>query len=247
MGNTQGENKRQRPSFFSEEARLEAKIARDTRRLDVLRARSDGIAEARAASAALERKLFSHKSYIMFIWDSISSTRGYEIWDEILAFARKFKLISATLRIGALLLSALETGAAFLIAAGIMLAFSPALLLLTLAASLDSVISGRKAEAIVSRITQNRNIIFIFPPRGAIGKKRFLSYNAKTLAVSTECTVFVVSPYIFSSCGIGGHGQYSSVRCESEGVYIIRRQAYFRLRRRHPRLFEDRGTMFIYL
>ena len=75
MGNTQGENKCQRPSFFSEEARLEARIARDTRRLDVLRARSDGIAEARAASAALERKLFSHKSYIMFIWDSISSTR----------------------------------------------------------------------------------------------------------------------------------------------------------------------------
>ncbi|MDD6260477.1 MAG: hypothetical protein PUA74_05240, partial [Clostridiales bacterium] len=84
MGITQ-ENKTHRGrSFFSEEARLEARIARDTRRLDVLRARKNGIAESRVASAALERKLFSHKSYIMFIWDAVTSTRGYEIWDEIL-------------------------------------------------------------------------------------------------------------------------------------------------------------------
>lgn len=247
MGITQ-ENKTQRGrSFFSEEARLEARIARDTRRLDVLRARKNGIAESRVASAALERKLFSHKSYIMFIWDAVTSTRGYEIWDEILTFARRFRLISATLRIGTLIMSALEAGAVFLLAAGILLAFSPALLLLTLAATIDSVISGSRADALVSRITKNKRLAFIFPPRGALGEDRFLSYNAKTLSSSIRCTVFVVSPYLFSSRGIGGHGQYTSVRCESEGVYIIRRQAYFRLRRRHPRLFEDRGTMFIYL
>lgn len=233
--------------LFSEEARLESRIARDTRRLEVLRSRAAEPAYSRASAAALVRKRFSRKSYLMFILDTLSSTRGYEIWDEILAFMRKFKLVSGTLRVAALLVSALETGAAFIIAAGILLALSPTFMLLLLAFSLDSLISGKRAEALVSRISKDKKIIFVFPPRGALGDRRYLAHNARTLAKSTVTAAFIVSPYFFSSRGIGGRGAYSSVRREADGVYLIRRQTYFLLRRRLPHIFSDSGTTFIYL
>ncbi len=233
--------------LFSEEAQLEARISRDTRRLEILRSRSDDPMAARAATAAFERKRFSRKNYLMFIWDTLSATRGFEIWDSILAYARKFKLISGTLRAAAVLISILETGAVFIIAAGILLAVSPALILLLLAVHVDSLISGRRAIALVSSIMRDRNITFIFPPRGSLGRERFLAHNAQALAESIPGTVLIVSPYLFSSVGIGGKGYYSSVRKESDSVYLIRRQTYFKLKRRLSRLFSLSGTTLIYL
>ena len=233
-----------RTALFSEESRLEYRIARDTRRLATLRSRSHSAAEAYIASAALDRKRFARKSYILFLFDTVTSTRGFELWDGIVGVFRRFRLISTTLRIAAVIISAIETGAAFILAAGIVLALSPAILLFLTAVTLDSAISGLGAVKEIRRIATDGAVTFVFPPRGALGRDRAPG-GYGSLALSG--TVIIVSPYLISARGDGGRGGYSSLRRERENVYIIRRRMYFVIRRRLGSIFRKKDTTLIYL
>lgn len=233
-----------RTALFSEESRLEYRIARDTRRLATLRSRSHSAAEAYIASAALDRKRFARKSYILFLFDTVTSTRGFELWDDVVGVFRRFRLISTTLRIAAVIISAIETGAAFILAAGIVLALSPAILLFLTAVTLDSAISGLGAVKEIRRIAADGAVTFVFPPRGALGRDRAPG-GYGSLALSG--TVIIVSPYLISARGDGGRGGYSSLRRERENVYIIRRRMYFVIRRRLGSIFRKKDTTLIYL
>lgn len=233
-----------RNALFSEESRLEYRIARDTRRLATLRSRSHSAAEAYIASAALDRKRFARKSYILFLFDTVTSTRGFELWDGVVGVFRRFRLISTTLRIAAVIISAIETGAAFILAAGIALALSPAILLFLTAVTLDSAISGLGAVKEIRRIAADGAVTFVFPPRGALGRDRAPG-GYGSLALSG--TVIIVSPYLISARGDGGRGGYSSLRRERENVYIIRRRMYFVIRRRLGSIFRKKDTTLIYL
>ncbi len=233
-----------RTALFSEESRLEYRIARDTRRLATLRSRSHSAAEAYIASAALDRKRFARKSYILFLFDTVTSTRGFELWDGVVGVFRRFRLISTTLRIAAVIISAIETGAAFILAAGIALALSPAILLFLTAVTLDSAISGLGAVKEIRRIAADGAVTFVFPPRGALGRDRAPG-GYGSLALSG--TVIIVSPYLISARGDGGRGGYSSLRRERENVYIIRRRMYFVIRRRLGSIFRKKDTTLIYL
>ena len=231
-----------RTALFSEESRLEYRIARDTRRLATLRSRSHSAAEAYIASAALDRKRFARKSYILFLFDTVTSTRGFELWDGVVGVFRRFRLISTTLRIAAVIISAIETGAAFILAAGIALALSPAILLFLTAVTLDSAISGLGAVKEIRRIAADGAVTFVFPPRGALGRDRAPG-GYGSLALSG--TVIIVSPYLISARGDGGRGGYSSLRRERENVYIIRRRMYFVIRRRLGSIFRKKDTTLI--
>ena len=233
-----------RTALFSEESRLEYRIARDTRRLATLRSRSHSAAEAYIASAALDRKRFARKSYILFLFDTVTSTRGFELWDGVVGVFRRFRLISTTLRIAAVIISAIETGAAFILAAGIALALSPAILLFLTAGTLDTPISGLGAVKEIRRIAADGAVTFVFPPRGALGRDRAPG-GYGSLALSG--TVIIVSPYLISARGDGGRGGYSSLRRERENVYIIRRRMYFVIRRRLGSIFRKKDTTLIYL
>lgn len=233
-----------RTALFSEESRLEYRIARDTRRLATLRSRSHSAAEAYIASAALDRKRFARKSYILFLFDTVTSTRGFELWDGVVGVFRRFRLISTTLRIAAVIISAIETGAAFILAAGIALALSPAILLFLTAVTLDSAISGLGAVKEIRRIAADGAVTFVFPPRGALGRDRAPG-GYGSLALSG--TVIIVSPCLISARGDGGRGGYSSLRRERENVYIIRRRMYFVIRRRLGSIFRKKDTTLIYL
>ena len=233
-----------RNALFSEESRLEYRIARDTRRLATLRSRSHSAAEDYIASAALDRKRFARKSYILFLFDTVTSTRGFELWDGVVGVFRRFRLISTTLRIAAVIISAIETGAAFILAAGIALALSPAIPLFLTAVTLDSAISGLGAVKEIRRIAADGAVTFVFPPRGALGRDRAPG-GYGSLALSG--TVIIVSPYLISARGDGGRGGYSSLRRERENVYIIRRRMYFVIRRRLGSIFRKKDTTLIYL
>ena len=91
-------------------------------------------------------------------------------------------------------------------------------------------------------LTRARDKLIITAKTGKSGADAMLD-DARTRA----CLLYTSSPYLFSARGVGGKGAYSSLRYEGNGVYIIRRRTYFRLRRKLPQLFSLRGTTFIYL
>lgn len=231
--------------FPGEEERLCARIARDRRRLAAIRRRPAGRAEAHISGAILDSKRFAGKSYIMFIAKTVVSTRGFELWDAAVAFFRRFRLISATLRIASVIVYAIETGAAFIITAGVILALSPAILLIAAAVSVDAAISGARALGAVEHLADAGGMTFVFPPRGSLGRGSCLERNAAGLAPSG--TVFIVSPYFFSSKGAGGRGAYAAMRHEGGNVYIIRRRMFFKIRRRMSGIFSKKSTALIYI
>lgn len=235
---------------FSEEAWLRARIERDTRRLAVLGSRSGRKYERHIATAVLDKKRFSGYSYAAFLFNTARTTRGFELWEDICSFFRRFRLLSMILRLLAVIMAAIEAGAAFaafMIAAGVLLALSPAALLWLFAAEVDAAISSAADLDAVRRAAQNGGVTFVFPPRDpqALGRDGTLTRHAGSLAAGG--TVLIVSPYMISSRGAGGRGGYSSMRRERAGVYMIRRRFYFKLRRRMGKLFTARDTVMIYL
>lgn len=112
-------------SSLGEEARLRARIARDTRRLAVIGSRTGQLPERYIASAILDKKRFAGRSYAAFLLDTAHATRGFELWDDIVTYFRRFRLISTAMRLLSVIISAIEAGAAFIIAAGVVLALSP--------------------------------------------------------------------------------------------------------------------------
>ncbi len=234
-------------STLGEEAWLRARIARDTRRLAVLGSRSGRRTERHIASAILDQRRFAGRSYLSFLLNTALSTRGFELWEDISSYFRRFRLFSSALRLLSMIISAIEAGAAFIIALGIVLAFSPAVLLWLLASEIDAAISTASDLAAVQRLAQKGGMTFVFPPRDrcVLGNGGTLTRHAA--ALSYRGTVLIVSPYLISSRGAGGRGGYSSMRRESEGVYIIRRRFYFKLRRKMYRLFTAPDTVMIYL
>lgn len=243
-------HKTARRAPFSEEAWLRARIERDTRRLAVLGSRSGRRSERYIANAVLDKKRFSGYSYTAFLFNTARATRGFELWEDLCSFFSRFRLLSAVFRTFTVIMAAIEAGAAFaafMIAAGILLALSPAALLWLFAAEVDAAISSAADLSAVRRSAQNGGVTFVFPPRDpqALGRGGTLTRHAGSLAVGG--TVLIVSPYIISSRGAGGHGGYSSMRRERAGVYMIRRRFYFKLRRRMGELFTARDTVMIYL
>ena len=234
-------------SSLGEEARLRARIARDTRRLAVIGSRTRQLPERYIASAILDKKRFAGRSYAAFLLDTAHATRGFELWDDIVTYFRRFRLISTAMRLLSVIISAIEAGAAFIIAAGVVLALSPAAALCLLASEIDAAISTASDLACVRRLAQAGGVTFVFPPRDrrVLGSGGTLTRHAAELSLGG--TVLIVSPYTLSPRGAGGRGAYSSMRREADGVFLLRRRFYFKLRRKMEALFTAPDTVMIYL
>ena len=78
-----------------------------------------------------------------------------------------------------------------------------------------------------------KNLFVFFPARGdRFEESRFFKGNCLDLASKKDCAVLIVSPYYIFKKGLGGKKFFFSVREEAKNVYIVRRYAFFYLRKR---------------
>ena len=158
---------------------------------------------------------------------------------------RKFKLVSTIIRITSSILAILGTGAVFIFISGTLIFFIPVFILLCASAYLTGMIFRKKAFKRLEPMLYEKNIFIFFP---SVGKPfQSGSYFRNLISSETDPDTFtvVVSPYLISSKGLGGRGYYPVIRMEKTNVCLIRKNAFFALRRKLLHLYSER-TSYIY-
>ena len=74
-----------------------------------------------------------------------------------------------------------------------------------------------------------RTVYLFFP--SDLREYSFTAASMRQLAQRERCSVFVISPYAWSSKGLGGHGFYLNARQESPHLFLLRRHYFFFFKR----------------
>lgn len=208
------------------------------------RANSEKSREKKAFEIAQSNAVsLASSSYIKYIFARVSSASIYSVFKKIISGFRKFKLVSTTIRVISSIIAILGTGAFFIFLSGTVIFFIPFSGLLCAAAYLTGMLFRKKAFKLLGSIMDGKDIFVFFPPMGRPFQKG--SYFQKILTevsheTDTNLFIVVISPYLISAKGFGGKGYYPVMRIEKPGVYLIRKNAFFALRRKLLRLHGER-------
>ncbi len=181
------------------------------------------------AMAGHRAKLMAVKSYPRYLWHSLRESRSYRRIMSVWAGFRRYRLISRIISIVAAILTLMGTGAAVLVLGVLCLLVLP---LATLAAGGTMLLGlfGRKRQNRRLAPQLPRHTVYLFFP-GELESHSYTAATMKELAARERCTVFVVSPYAWSSKGVGGRGFYINARQEAPHLYLLRRHYFFFFRR----------------
>ena len=182
-----------------------------------------------------EAALLSSSSYIKYLVSKITGGSLFSYSKKAMGYFRKFKLISTIMRTASSVLAILGTGAFFIFLSGTLVFIIP--LIVTFCATIYflGTISRAKAFRRIEKSIKNKNIFVFFPD----GSRPFeidscLRDTVETISNDTKNSNFiiVISPYIFSSSGVGGERFYPVARFEKGNVCMLRRHSFFLLRKR---------------
>ena len=176
-------------------------------------------------SAQQRARLLRTQSYPHYLWHSLRESKVYRrivlFWSNF----RRYRLISRIITIVATFLTVMGTGALTVLLTLLFLLILPIALLL---------ISGTMLLGFFRREHQNRflrtfvngHTVYLFFPE-ELRENSFSGATMHQLSCRANSTVFVISPYTWSSKGLGGHGFYINARRESEHLFVLRRHYFF--------------------
>ena len=190
-------------------------------------------------NAEQSKKMTDCRYFIVYAYRIFTQAPLYTYWKNLLAYIRRFRMITILFRILTLLFSILQTGTLVILSTALFLILLPAALLvmlgLLIAALADSVRANRKMRLAL----KGKKVYILFLQRE---KCRFLQANAKELAAQGN-TVILISPYWISSNGFSKGRFYCTVRSEEKNLYLIRRYYFFSLRKK---VLQKENCVFLY-
>jgi hypothetical protein len=195
--------------------------------------------------AEKEANLLSSSSYIKYLVSKLTGGSLFSYSKKAMGYFRKFKLVSTIMRTASSILAILGTGAFFIFLSGTLIFIIPLIVAFCAAIYLLGTLSRARAFREIEKRIENRRIFVFFPE----GERHFrenssLQYTIKAILSDTQSNNFViiVSPFVFSSIGVGGKGFYSVARFENTGICMLRRHSFFLLRKRILGPAESRTT-----
>lgn len=184
--------------------------------------------EKMLSAASENRSMSSHRRFLGYAYALVTHATWFTLWQNLLSYLRKFRMITFLFRTAAFLVTVLETGAFVLLTTALFLVILPLSGALMLGILLTALLESRITNRNMRRVLRGKRIYFLF---GTRGENAFLEGNARDLARREDVAVAVISPYWFSGKGFGKSGFYCTVRREDEDLYLIRRYYFFLLRR----------------
>ncbi len=185
-------------------------------------------------------------SFTAWLRHIFKSTTPVKIFKRIYRYFRRFTLIRTVILVSSYIFTFLGTGIAFIVITAIFLVIMPLFALICFAFVFASLLDRKKTHKKMSEALGEKNVFVFLPARNdSFEKSNFFRGNCLELASKKDCAVLIVSPYYILKKGIGGKNFFFSVREESKNIYIIRRYAFFYLRKR---LLDtsDRQTVYFY-
>ena len=255
LGNAPKKEGRRALASLKEENRI---LRSEIKRLHRTLSSYSSLSSSNDKKQAGSEKLFSHEqksalsltssSYIAYLKSRLMHASLYGIVKKVSGGFRKFKLVSTVMRITTSAVTFIGTGALFIFLSGIAIFFFPFVLLLCGAVYLASMLFRKKAFKMFDKCLSGQSILVFFPKSGRPFEEG--SCFSKTLNKVSKNTkesnfVIIVSPFFLSPVGFGGKGYYTTLRFEKENVCLIRKHAFFALRRKLLGKYSGRTT-YIY-
>lgn len=178
-------------------------------------------------------KQYKKNHYFSYVQGSLRTSAFFRLLKKGFSIARRLSLVSFLLTLGTMLLSALETGALFLLIGAFYLTFFPFFVLTAGIAVLSGVLLGSRRRMQLGTAVKNKAVIVFFPVRGSrFSTSSFFRSNAICMASEENHVVLVVTPYFWSLRGLGGHGFFNAFRQEGDHLFLLRRRFWFSFRRK---------------
>ena len=175
-----------------------------------------------------ERLLLTH-SYPRYLWHSFRESRAYRHMLSFWVNFRRYRLISRVITVLATVLTFMSTGALTLILALLCLLILPVALLLLGGTMLLGLFNRKQQNRLLQSEVDRRTVYLFFPEE--LASHSFSAATMRELASAKDAAVFVISPYTWSSRGIGGNGFYINARQEGAHLYLLRRHYFFFFKR----------------
>lgn len=177
----------------------------------------------------------SSRGYLGYVASSVKGTSVWSFFRKGIRHFRRFRLLSFLFRMATKIAVFAESGVALVAWLSFSLFMLPFILVLAIVTFIIGIFRSRKTNGILLEKLRDKKVYVLFADRKQLPKNRdqesFLRKNAEDLARDGSVVV-VVSPYYFSSRGLGEDRAYVTARREFEGVYIVRKNYFFMLRRR---------------
>ncbi len=185
------------------------------------------------AHQAQNEVLFSKKRYFGYIVQLIGSTSLFNLYKKILAFFRRYSLISTTLKIVLAILTVVQSSAIFVIATSASFVSIPFILVISYAVFFLAHFHRKKNDAINKKLLAEKHVFVFFPPKKrALSPDSFFSGMVEEFSRRPDHICIVVSPHFWRNHGLFGNRKpYRFSRAESESILLVRRQYYFVLKK----------------
>ena len=182
-------------------------------------------------------ELIHETSYLGYLKKRFTTASLYSIWTRILAYFRRFRLITTIFKVITSLITILGTSAFFLFISMGIFVLIPFLLIFFSFFLISGIFYRKKRFEELMRSASGCTIYVFFPIAGQpFEKGSFFKSTVKSILNDTDNQNFiiVVSPYFFSPKGIDEKNSpyYHILRIESERVCIIRKNSFFALRKK---------------
>lgn len=187
---------------------------------------------------------FSLHNYLSYLLARLHATSVWGLWQKLLTMARRYRLLTTTLRVITMIITWLETSAFFLLYTTIFLVTSVPLMLGSLLMLIVGTFQHHRCnEELSATLTEQQIYVCVAAREGLLDEDSYFRGLVRDLAARDNSAVIVVSPFFWKSHGIGERRQYVTLRHESRNIYLIRRHYYFSLRRHVLRPNSNRVTI----
>ena len=178
-----------------------------------------------------QRAMLSHRFFFGHVYALFRNTPLYAHWKRLLSWLRRFRTVTVVLRTVGVIFAILEAGALVVLSTALFLVILPLAVAFMLGILITAAIESVRSNRFMAKKLQRGRACVLFMPHNP---GAFFAQNASSLA-ARGYTVLIVSPYLVLSGGLAKtapkNGFYTTLRRESDGVYLVRRYYFFSLRR----------------
>lgn len=190
---------------------------------------------ARLKQHAHNERVFSRKRYSAYVWDQIRQTPLFQLYSRVIHAIRRYTFWRTTFRVVLAIVTAIQSGALFLLFASFFLVSIPLTLVISHATLILTFLFGRRIHSVNQSRMREKEIVVFFPPKkNALRKDSFFNGMVREEASKKNRFCVIVSPYFWSAKGLDGTKKkpYLASRLERENILIVRRHYYFTIKKR---------------
>lgn len=186
----------------------------------------------RFARRADDSTLAESKNLLAFCVSLIRGTEVFRIWEKLIKYVRRFRLVTAAFRLFPWILLLINTNTLLYAVTGAALFLLPFVIIGLVSLVASASIQYRRLNAAMRQYLAEKTVYIFFPTRsGEFATGRFWRGNIIHSAAQKSTAVLVVSPFLLSPRGLTDKGFYFNLRGEYPHIFLVRRHYFFSLRK----------------